>query len=432
MQAITENHRFHMVLLLRWLLIVATAYLVVFSRPLAQMPPAVGLFTAIYLGSNLILPWVAPRFGTARAFDIIVVLFDVLAISIGLSLCRDASVDFFPVYFLVVFVGALSDRLGVAVAAASLISVIHLSTLARFMTVSEMIDHGYALRVPFLFTVSLFLSFVVARARGRERAARKRLRQRRRAEVLSAITHDIKSPLANVQSMAEILLDGEAGRLSTAQANFVRRIHSSVRHVIQLSVNLLDAARIDAGRFSLYPRIANIGSVVDDAISLMRSAAVVKGVGLKYQRGSDLPVSVFDSLQMERVVTNLIDNAIKYTPPGGTVTVTTRSEAGQPMIEVSDTGPGIAPEEIPALFEKFQRRRQTGTVEGSGLGLFIVKAIVDAHNGSVEMQSSPGHGTTVSVRLARIQRDVPATAPTAEVALPETALPWRPYVVPGR
>ncbi|MBI3786459.1 MAG: HAMP domain-containing histidine kinase [Deltaproteobacteria bacterium] len=431
MEVSTENHRFHMVLLLRWLLIAATAYLVVFSRPLSQLPPTVGLFIVLYLGSNLLLPLIAPRFGTTQALDIIVVLFDVLAISIGLSLCRDSSADFFPVYFLVVFVGALSERLGIAVGAAVLISVIHLSTLARFMTVREMVDHGYALRIPFLFTVSLFLSFVVARARARERAARRRQRQRRRAEVLSAITHDIKSPLANVQSMCEILIDGEAGRLTSAQANFVRRIHASVRHVIQLSVNLLDAARIDAGRFSLYPRIANIGGVVDSAVSLMRNAAVVKGVGLKYQRCNELPLSVFDALQMERVITNLIDNAIKYTPVGGTVTVTTRADDSRAVIEVSDTGPGIAPEEIPGLFERFERRRQSGAIEGSGLGLFIVKAIVDAHNGYIEMQSAPGCGTTVCVRLARIQRDLPATAP-AEVAVPATALAWRPYVVSSR
>jgi signal transduction histidine kinase len=400
------SHRLQTVVLLRWVLIIATAYLVVFSRAPHELPPAAGLFVAGYLASNLLLPLLAARLGSPQAFDTTLVLFDVLAVSLGLVLTRNAGGDFFPVYFLVIFVGALTSRLRVAVGAAVLISIIHLATLSEFMSTRELLDQGYVIRIPFLFAVALFFSFVVSRVRGRRRVARVAARERRRAEVLSAITHDIKSPLANVQSMAEILLSGDLGEIPEPQANLVRRMHASVRHVIQLSVNMLDAARIDAGRLGILPRIANLATTADDAVSLIRSAAMVKGVTLHYEREPDLPLAMFDPLQMERVLTNLIDNAVKYTPAGGLVTVRLRSVQGDIVIEVLDNGPGIAPDEIPMLFGKFRRRRQSSAIEGSGLGLFIVKAIVDAHAGQVEMRSKPGSGTTVLVRLPRIERAV--------------------------
>jgi signal transduction histidine kinase len=401
-----SSRQFHMLLLLRWVLIIATAYLVIFSGSPHALSASSAIFVAAYLASNLFLPALARWLGSAQAFDTTMVLFDVLAVSLGLVLTQDAGGDFFPVYFLVIFVGALSARLRVAVGAALLISIIHLATLSEIHSPSALLSSGYLIRIPFLFAVALFFSSIVSRVRGRQRVARQRARERQRAEMLSAVIHDIKSPLANVQSMAEILLSGDAGELSAAQADMLRRMHASVRHVVLLSINLLDAARIEAGRLGVLPRIANLGTTVDDAVVLMRTAAIVKGVDLRYERGADLPLAILDPLQMERAITNLIDNAVKYTPAGGVVHVTVRSEDGAPVVEVRDNGIGISPEEIPQLFEKFRRRKQTSHIDGSGLGLFIVKAIVDAHGGSIDMQSRPGQGSTVTVRLPRIERSL--------------------------
>jgi signal transduction histidine kinase len=364
------------------------------------------LFIAIYLFSNLLFPWLAKRPRWTIGFDLMVVLFDVLAASIGLMLTRQTGTDFIPLYFLIIFVAALTARVHVAVGAAVLISLIHLATLSQTVSARHLLMDGYLIRVPFLFAVALFFSSVVARVRHRERVTRARQREQRRAEVLSTITHDIKSPLANVQSMAEMLLGGDAGDLSAAQLNLVRRMHSSVRHVLQLSVNLLDAARIDAGRLGFWPRIAQIANVVDDAVALMRSAAMVKGIDLEYACDKDLPLTVFDALQMERVIANLLDNAIKYTPAGGLVKVRVRKEQGAVAIEVRDNGPGLAPEDIPHLFDKFRRHKHSSAVQGSGLGLFIVKAIVEAHGGTVTMSSTPGAGVSVVVSLPRLERSV--------------------------
>ncbi len=139
----------HTVILLRWVLIIATAYLVIFSRPLAEMPPSVGFYVAAYLASNVLLTRIARRVRLWTRFDVGVVLFDTVAVCIGLSLSANAAVDFFPVYFLVVFVGALTERLRLVVAAALLISIVHISTLSRFIGFGHLVDGGYMLRIPF-------------------------------------------------------------------------------------------------------------------------------------------------------------------------------------------------------------------------------------------------------------------------------------------
>ncbi len=394
-------------LLLRWVLIIATSYLVLFSRPLEAAPPSVGLFVAAYLGSNLLLTTLMRRLRSWQWLDITLVLFDTIAVCTGLALSANASVDFFPVYFLVVFIGALTERLRLVVGAAVLISVVHLFTLSRFVDLPQLISAGYVMRIPFLFVVALFFGYLVQGVRKRERQAKVLARERRRTEVLSVVTHDLKNPLGVIESLAGMLLEHEAGPLNGEQTDLVRRIHASVRRGIQLSANLLDAARIDAGRMKLHRQAANLSVVVEDALALARTAADLKGVSLDFALESILPMIDIDSLQVERLVSNLVDNAIKYTPRGGAVNVSTRCTLGQVILEVRDNGPGIPSAEVPLLFEKYRRGIQSGPIEGSGLGLFIVKAVVEAHGGTVEVESAPGHGTAVTVRFPTPRLDTP-------------------------
>jgi signal transduction histidine kinase len=253
----------------------------------------------------------------------------------------------------------------------------------------------------------LFFGYLVQGVRKRERQAKVLARERRRTEVLSVVTHDLKNPLGVIESLAGMLLEHEAGPLNAEQTDLVRRIHASVRRGIQLSANLLDAARIGAGRMKLHQQAANLSVVVEDALTLARTAADLKGVSLDFSLESILPMIDIDSLQVERVVSNLVDNAIKYTPRGGAVSVSTRCTLGQVILEVRDNGPGIPSTEVPLLFEKYRRGMHSSPIEGSGLGLFIVKAVVEAHGGTVEVESAPGHGTAVTVRFPTPRLDTP-------------------------
>ena len=223
--------------------------------------------------------------------------------------------------------------------------------------------------------------------------------------------HDLKNSLGVIQSLAILLLEEEVGKLNPEQADFVRRIHASTRHVITFALNLIDAARIEAGQLSLYRRPINAADMVEDALLLARSASDLKGITLSCAVEPRIPPLHVDAMQMERVISNLVGNAIKFTPAHGSVSLSVRREAENAVLEVRDDGAGIAPTTLRTLLDRRQRNGH-GPMQGSGLGLSIVNAIVQAHGGQVGIASRIGQGTTVTVRLP-IQPPPPAVAPSA-------------------
>lgn len=414
------------VLLLRWVLIIATSYVVLFTQPVTEMSVAATLFVALYLASNVALGAALPYIQQHRFFDIGVVLLDTVAVTIGLALTNGASSDFFLLYFVVMFLGALTERLGVVVGAAVLISVVHMYTVGHFVGYSRLIEDGYILRIPFLLVVALFFGHLVENTQSAEKeAAEAREHERMKTEFLSTVTHDLKNPLGLIEAMAASLLDGDRGSLEPAQADLVRRIHANIHRVMALSLNLLDAAKVEAGSLTLQRTPVSMVDVVDDAISLSRSAADSKNVTLAVEAEPGLPMVEVDFMQMGRVISNLLDNAIKYTPPGSRVLVSLRRRGERLVLAVEDDGHGIAPAELPRVFEKYRRNAGSDRIQGSGLGLFIVKHLVEAHGGCVGIQSDLGRGTRLTVELpvksAETARPRAATRSTLAAAAPPVA-----------
>jgi signal transduction histidine kinase len=419
-----DDARTGALILLRWVLIVATSYLVVFSRPLGDSPIAAGIFVATYFASNIILAAVLPRFPSRRAFDLCVVLLDAAMVTVGLTLSGAVTTEFYVMYFLVLFLSALTERLGLVVLAATLVSLLHLYAEGRLVGTAALLAPAYLLRVPFLFVVAMFFGSLVREARGREHKARAARARARRMQALSEISHDLKNPLGVIQSLATLLLEGDAGPLNDAQADLVRRIHASARHVITLALNIIDAARIETGRLVLQRAPVRITDLVEDALLLARSAADLKHLPLESSIAPDLPAVHLDAVQMERVVSNIVGNAIKFTPAGGSIRLRGERRGDQIVLTVTDTGIGIPAAELPLLFERYRRRGRHA--DGSGLGLFIVKGIVDAHGGSVSVDSVVGQGTAVTVRLplrVRASDELPAALSHASERLPDRPLP---------
>lgn len=388
------------VLLLRWVLIIATSYVVLFTQPSSEVGVAAALFVALYLASNVALGSALPYVQKHRFFDIGIVLLDTIAVTIGLALTHGASSDFFLLYFVVMFLGALTERLGVVVGAAVLISVVHMYTVGHFVGYDHLIEDGYVLRIPFLLVVALFFGHLVENAQSAEKeAAEAREHERLKTEFLSTVTHDLKNPLGLIEAMAASLLEGERGILAPTQTDLVRRIHANAHRVIALSLNLLDAARVEAGSLTLQRTPASLVDVVDDAISLSRSAAESKNVTLALDADPALPMVEIDFVQMGRVLSNLLDNAIKYTPPGTRVLVSIRRHGERILLAVEDDGHGIAAADLPKIFEKYRRNAGSDRIQGSGLGLYIVKHLVEAHGGTVGIESRVGRGTRLTVEL---------------------------------
>lgn len=376
-------------LLLRWVLIIATAYMMLFSGDGQPTPPAISLFVAGYFASNVILSGLVARGYASRVLDAGIIVFDTAAICFALALTTNVSRDFFVLYFIVLFLAAMTERVGLVVIAALISSVVHLSIVAQTVGFVPVLLHGYLLRIPFLFVVALFFSHLVHDERYR--------RERVQSEFLSTVSHDLKSPLGVVQSLAELLLDGDAGPLLDEQTNLIRQMHVSAHHALTLAHNLLGATRIEAGNLVLHRLPERLDLVLDKVLSIARSASDLKRITLCFATDADVPLVRVDRLQIERAINNIIDNAIKHTPDGGTVDVTIERRHDTVAVVVRDDGPGIPPHQLPHLFEKYRSRPRNSRVDGSGLGLFIVKAIVEAHGGCVQVDSVEGRGTTVTL-----------------------------------
>ena len=219
-----------------------------------------------------------------------------------------------------------------------------------------------------------------------------------KSEFVATVSHDLRAPLTFIRGYASML--PMAGDLTTKQQEYLDKIFSGIEQMSTLVENLLNLQRIEAG-VGLEERPCHVGALLVEAVDGMRARAVAKGLTLRLEASEPAPVIWGDAMLLRQAIANLVDNAIKYTPSGGTVTVGLQTVGQEIHISVSDTGVGIAPEDQVRLFEKFYRIRRRGMddVPGSGLGLAIVKSIVERHGGRVWVESQLNRGSTFTIAL---------------------------------
>jgi len=217
---------------------------------------------------------------------------------------------------------------------------------------------------------------------------------------VSMVSHEIRSPLSTILSQIKILTDGLAGELGAKQADILGKMSRKVEGLVALSNELLDLSRIEAGLIVQDKHQVQLMDILENLVGFMQARAKEKNISLSLKK-ANLPLINADEKSLEEVFSNLITNAIIYTPEGGKVNVAGKVKEDFVDIRVNDTGYGIAPDEIPLIFERFYRVKtdKTRNIIGTGLGLPIVKSIVEAHNGTVKVESKEGAGSTFSVRL---------------------------------
>jgi signal transduction histidine kinase len=219
-------------------------------------------------------------------------------------------------------------------------------------------------------------------------------------EFLSVISHELRTPLNFIMGFASVVADELAGPLTDRQVDYMDKILKGADRMLFLVNDLLDFARIRSGDFRLTPDDTDLGEVVAEVLSTLQPLAVQKGVQLSAHVQLGRPVWL-DGPRMAQVLTNLIDNGLKFTPTGGQVRVEAQLTDDELIAWVRDSGCGIAEADFPKLFNRFQqldmgRTRQAG---GVGLGLAICKAIVEAHGGTIGVESEVGAGTSFYIRL---------------------------------
>jgi signal transduction histidine kinase len=223
----------------------------------------------------------------------------------------------------------------------------------------------------------------------------RRLDQFRR-EGVSNLSHDLRSPLTATTAGLETLERRWAGDPARAEDRALLQVAlRNTAHAAGMVRALGDLALLDEPSYRLQTMPMDVGELLDDVAQRFAGRAAQAGVALASEHAGDPPVAALDIELLERALANLLDNALKATPAGGRITLQARREGADVLIGVADSGIGVAPEDLPQLFERFYRRSEGG----HGLGLAIVRRIVDLHGGQVRAQSRPGEGTVVTIRL---------------------------------
>jgi PAS domain S-box-containing protein len=220
--------------------------------------------------------------------------------------------------------------------------------------------------------------------------------ERARTDFIAMLTHDIKNPVGVVRGCAEMLAESQ---LSEEDAESVCAIHQAAATIDRLVTDLLISATIESGQLTLTRNRIRVDELVSGAAEQFRTAAARQRIGLDVQSPADAGFLDGDRYQLERALGNLINNALKYTGPGGQISVGVMRRNGRVLFHVCDTGPGISSENIPHLFDKYRRILGNGQIDGVGLGLYIVRHLVEAHGGSVAVSSTVGRGSTFVISL---------------------------------
>ena len=274
---------------------------------------------------------------------------------------------------------------------------------------------------------TLMLALLVSRAYRRRRSAEEEVRrareavlieQRRRLEsekehaeaanraksdFLANMSHELRTPLNAIIGFAEALMSGIFGPAPPKHVEYLTAIHQSGRHLLELVNELLDMAKIEAGRLELFPANIALDELLDDCLGLVDALALRKGVTLSGSAiAKNLRVTV-DGVRMRQAVLNVLSNAIKFTPPGGSVRVeaATGPEGMGAVIVIADTGVGMTADELLIAMEPFRQVHNylTKAEAGTGLGLPLARRFIEAHGGTLTLDSSPGVGTAVTIKL---------------------------------
>jgi len=229
---------------------------------------------------------------------------------------------------------------------------------------------------------------------------------------VSSVSHELRTPLTSMMGYLEIMRDGELGELTSEQEHAFGIIDRNCTRLNNLINDILVTSRFDSGIVQLDRTQVELADVIVTQIQSIAAVSAAKAVRIEFVVDGEQPPKVIgDERLLAQLVDNFLSNAVKFTPQGGTVTVTLSERSGAALIEVRDTGVGIPPDETGKVFDRFYRASTAATISGTGLGLAIVKSIAEAHGGSVGVTSELGVGTTFHVSLPLPDGKEVATVP---------------------
>jgi signal transduction histidine kinase len=224
-------------------------------------------------------------------------------------------------------------------------------------------------------------------------------------EFFSVVTHDMKVPLAAIQGYADLLMLSNKNPLNEKQQRFVGAISSACSHLLGMTRNMLESVKYDAGKIAYYIEDFDLAELAGEVTTQIKQQAEEKGIRIWYDVPPLCREVQGDRMKMVQVLSNLVNNAVKFTPEGGAIEIRARDRGPLVSVEVTDSGVGISEDQLPHLFEKFtQFHTQEGAASSIGLGLYIVNKILEGHGQTIRVESAPGEGSTFTFTLAKSER----------------------------
>jgi signal transduction histidine kinase/FixJ family two-component response regulator len=259
-----------------------------------------------------------------------------------------------------------------------------------------------------------------------QRSAELEVASRHKSEFLASMSHELRTPLNAVLGFSEVLLERMFGELNERQEEYLRDIHGSGKHLLELLNEILDLSKVEAGRMELEYTTFPLRRLLDNAAGMLRERATAHGIELRVEVGPGIDEVYADELRLKQVVLNLMTNAVKFTGNGGSVVVRATRSGAEVHIAVTDTGRGVPPEDRERIFESFQQGgRGPSQEEGTGLGLTLSRRIVELLGGRMWLESEVGVGSTFgfSLRSREIEARPDLTRTVGEVVVIEDDRP---------
>ena len=226
-----------------------------------------------------------------------------------------------------------------------------------------------------------------------------------KSDFVSLVSHEIRSPMNSVLMQLKVILDGLAGDTTPKQREMLTRASLKIHSLVDMASDLLDLSKIESGLITLEKESIQFNELIEEQVKFHSETAGAKQINLHFTPSPNLPPVQANPQNMEEVVSNLVTNAINYTPEGGDIRLASSIENGYLRIDVADTGWGIPPEDLERVFTRFYRVKNDKTryITGTGLGLPIIKSIVEAHHGTIQVKSTLNKGSVFSVYIPHVR-----------------------------
>ena len=331
------------------------------------------------------------RYKTLVAYSLGVII-AIINIYVTSKLMFVSQHDFLLLGLLLIFAGILSASFGYLLAASMAQSLSLLQKGAQRIAKGDFSVRVYLTEVDELSEVAEAFNRMGDELQ-KSFARQKELEQARR-DLLVAVSHDLRTPLTSIRAMIEALADGVVTEPPMVQ-RYYGTVQSQIENLSGLINDLFELSQLETGQVQLAVETVNMNDLLSDVLESMQAQAGAKGVSLKGIFSEDAPLIKAELAKIQRVIYNLVQNAIRHTPASGSISLATQVVPEGIQVEVADTGEGIAPEDLPHIFDQIfrgekSRSRETG---GAGLGLAIAKGIIEAHHGQIWVESQVGQGT---------------------------------------